>query len=170
MIHPIVADVLQKSPHQQRVEDFNIQACQEVLKKPGIPALSTVKLRALLILEECLETIRGLGYTVAVPFDGIDVEVNMQTAYLRKDFKPELTEIIDGCCDIRVVTTGCLSAFGIADEYPQYIVDMNNLAKFGPGCSWSPEGKLIKPPTHRPPDIQEIIDLQCEAVEREGRS
>jgi len=43
---------------------------------------------------------------------------------------PVLKDIINGCCDVLVVTTGTLSACGVNDIRPVEIVDENNLDKF----------------------------------------
>lgn len=53
--------------------------------------------------------------------------------------------VADSCIDIMVVVTGILSQFGLEDLPLLEIVDQNNLKKFGPGHSYSSEGKLLKP-------------------------
>jgi predicted HAD superfamily Cof-like phosphohydrolase len=37
-------------------------------------------------------------------------------------------------------------------------VDQNNLAKFGPGGHRREDGKWVKPPDHKPPDIAGLLD------------
>jgi predicted HAD superfamily Cof-like phosphohydrolase len=78
---------------------------------------------------------------------------------LRDCMTPDLLQVIDGCCDIKVVTTGTLSAFGVHDSPFQQEVDRTNLAKFGPGGHRRDDGKWIKPPDWQPPRIQQILDL-----------
>ena len=65
----------------------------------------------------------------------------------------DLCAIVDGCCDLSVVTIGTLSACGVPDELFLKLVDENNLAKFGDGHSIREDGKLIKPSDHKPPAI-----------------
>jgi len=73
---------------------------------------------------------------------------------------PDLIGIVDGCADVSVVTIGTLLACGVEDKPILELVDTNNLAKFGPGHSYREDGKLIKPPGHRPPDITKALILQ----------
>src|SRR5690606_33615746 len=70
----------------------------------------------------------------------------------------DLEKTVDGCCDLKVVTTGTLSSCGIPDELFQKEVDENNLKKFGPGHSYREDGKLIKPPGHQPPNIKGLLE------------
>jgi hypothetical protein len=54
----------EKSAHQQRVEKFMALANQEVPSRPTMPDEKTRRFRAKIILEEALETIKGLGFSV----------------------------------------------------------------------------------------------------------
>lgn len=146
-----------KTEHQQRVEMLMHNAGQAVLEKPGIPSVEVRQLRANLILEEALETIEALGFKVQMkPFD-LELEI------VKGPDEPNLVEVVDGCADIIVVTTGTLSAFGVADEAVLRAVDENNLQKFGPGSYRREDGKWMKPPGHKPPDIKGLLVLQgCE--------
>lgn len=144
----------EKSAHQQRVEQFMAKAGQAVPDRPTIPDEATRRLRAKLILEEALETIDALGFQVVLkPFD-CDIEIGPVS------HEPNLEEIADGCADIIVVTTGTLSACGVADAALQAEVDQNNLSKFGPGGHRRADGKWIKPPTWTPPDIKGVLEGQ----------
>ena len=149
-----------RSQHQQKVDQFMILAKQELPNYPMMPCEEVRKLRAKLIFEECLETIEALGFDVVTSLrpnlDGF-VDVSMSHVHFKPNGKEDLVEITDGCCDIKVVTTGTLSACGVPDEIVQNEVDDNNLAKFGPGHSWREDGKLIKPADHKPPRIAAIL-------------
>lgn len=161
-----------KSEHQLRVEAFMLKAKQEVPTTPTEPSIEIRKLRAALILEEALEIIsKGLGLSVWVKgcydltevsycFEPKIVDVcgaeEADTYTTEAEFNME--ETIDGCCDLMVVTTGTLSALGVPDKPFQEEVDNNNLAKFGPGHSWRDDGKLLKPPGHKPPRITLILN------------
>lgn len=143
-----------KSVHQERVELFMAKAGQAVPDRPTIPDEETCRLRAKLILEEAMETIEALGFQVVMkPFDG-EIEIG------RKTHEPDLEQVVDGCADIQVVTTGTLSAFGVADADIMIEVDNNNLSKFGPGGYRREDGKWMKPPTWTPPDIKGILEDQ----------
>ena len=158
-------NIREKSVSQQRIEKFMGligTASQRVPSSPIMPDVSIRELRAKLILEECLETVRDLGFAPMIDFG----EMNGRR-YLSKDDitlistgKETLVGIADGCADIAVVTTGTLSACGLSDVSIQECVDMNNLEKFGPGHSFREDGKLIKPPGHKPPDLDSLIKEQ----------
>jgi predicted HAD superfamily Cof-like phosphohydrolase len=171
----------ERSSHQVAVDRFMKLGGQEVPAKPTIPSLEVRKLRAKLILEEAIETINALGlrteYTILM--DG-GVGYNFVEGFI-----PDIVGIVDGCCDLRVVTTGTLSACGINDIRPQELVDENNLDKFkwtekdveklvnsNPrifSYDWQGkdicvvrrnDGKIIKPPSHQPPQLENEITRQ----------
>lgn len=145
-----------KSEHYKRVEEFMKLAGQEIPNSPQLPSLEVRELRAKLTLEEALEKIRGLGFAVYA----VEGSVNLDDKgwLLSNLYEPDLEEIIDGCCDLNVITTGTLIACGLPDIVFQNEVDKNNLAKFGPGHSIREDGKLIKPPGHKPPDIKSLLN------------
>lgn len=142
-----------KSEHQKRVEELMHRAGQSVLETPMLPSEEVRYLRAKLIFEEALETIEALGFKIQMkPFD-LDLEIV-------KGNDPNMTEIVDGCADIIVVTTGTLSAHGVADQAILKAVDENNLEKFGPGSYRREDGKWMKPPGHKPADIMGLLVTQ----------
>lgn len=135
-----------KTPHQLRVEDFMVKASQVIPDRPTVPDEKTRRLRVKLIIEEALETVRELGFHLVVSGMHDDETIDLtDKETLRKHVFAESTQagpslegIADGCADIIVVTTGTLSACGIADDSVQREVDFNNLAKFEhrcPNCS-----------------------------------
>lgn len=147
-----------QSDHQLRVEQLMIRSKQTVPNTPTTPDESVRILRAKLILEEALEAVEALG-----------IIVNTDYIHIRRDnlgftaipgAQLDLSEIAKECCDISVVTIGTLSACGIKDLIPQQLVDENNLGKFGPGHSYRPDGKLVKPPNYPKPDIKNEINRQ----------
>ena len=162
-------NVREKSVSQQRVEKFMGligTESQNVPNSPIMPNASIRELRAKLILEECLETVRDLGFATMIQPSDLNGRL-----YLTKDDiilvqtgNETLVGIADGCADIAVVTTGTLSACGLSDVSIQECVDMNNLEKFGPGHSFREDGKLIKPPGHKPPDLEGVIEAQRKEV------
>ena len=150
-----------RSNHQKRVDSFMTLAQQDVPHKPTIPSCDIRKLRCKLILEEVLETINALGFDVCIDQEYTLMPSDFDTGFI--DFiqnkeGPNIIEIADGCADIKVVTTGTLSACGIDDEELQVVVDENNLAKFGPGSYRREDGKWVKPSNHQPPDIKSILE------------
>jgi predicted HAD superfamily Cof-like phosphohydrolase len=175
-----------RSLHQHRIDQLMQKAGQELPASPRIPDEPTRLLRAKLILEECLETIRALGFNPSLSFaqssklgvpvcepspkDGLPITIQ-DVIFAPRDLhvvNPDhphsamatLVEIADGCADISVVTIGTLSACGIADLPILEAVDDNNLQKFGPGGYRREDGKWIKPPGHKPPDLRSLIIAQ----------
>ncbi len=144
---------MNKSQHQLEVESFMLRARQDVPVIPAVPSSDIRLLRATLILEEALETIEALGFR---PAESVASFVPLSQPI-------DIIEVIDGCCDVAVVTTGTLSAFGIPDLPFQCEVNRNNLAKFKPGHVWREDGKLVKPPGHRKPNLEFILNRVLEA-------
>lgn len=144
------------SPHYDRVRQFMELAGQEVPSRPGIPNEETRLLRARLILEEALETVEALGVTPLFSCAEGEKEITSQSVRLHADREPSLLDIIDGCCDTIVVTTGTLIACGVPDVPFQEAVDQNNLAKFGPGSYRRDDGKWVKPADH--PDVKDEFE------------
>ena len=120
-------------------------------------------LRAKLILEEAIETIRAMG--VEVRLRSADGQAGVVTvdphelAFAISD-EADLEGVVDGCADISVVTIGTLIAFGVDDEPILEEVDRANLRKFGPGSYERDDGKWIKPPDWTPPDILGVLERQ----------
>lgn len=159
-----MSNVSLKSKNQLMVEQFMLtsiakfgekQNKQDVPILPVIPSLEIRKLRARLILEEAIETIKALGFSVKVTpgfiidrFDFID------------QYVPELEHIADGVADIEVVTLGTASACGLAIQPIFEAVCDNNMDKYGPGCTIDNGGKIIKPPNHKKVDIITLLKQQ----------
>lgn len=155
-------DPPKKPPHQERVELFMNMAKQTVRDVPGAPTDAELKLRAELILEEVLETFEAMGITVTAPAAGrldedeVVLKPKQFTVY-RNNSPVDVVKVADGLADCSVVLYGTASTFGISMNPLLEMVDINNLEKFGPGATYSPTGKLIKPPGHKPPDIERCL-------------
>lgn len=154
-----------RSGHQHRIDEFMRLANQELPQVPCVPSEDVRLLRAKLILEEAIETIKALGVGLwFIDGEGYwdfgDHEIVMDQVQFTAGFNPNLIEIADGCADLSVVTIGTLSACGIGDKDLLECVDRNNLAKFGPGHSIRADGKLVKPADHQPPDIAGVLKAQ----------
>lgn len=146
-----------KTDHQKRVEAFMKKDDQELPDKPCIPSEEVTLLRATLIMEEALETVRGLG--IRIKQDGAIID---HVQYLEFDayWKPNLEQIADGCADLSVVTIGTLSACGIHDDDLLREVDRSNNDKFRGDVHKNSDGKWIKPSDWQPPKILEALELQ----------
>ncbi len=154
------------TPHAQRVLSFMLRAKQECPVSPIIPDEKVRLLRAKLIFEEAMELIKdGLGVEVSIDSTGVIVDGKEDVSFGFKIAGPgDLTLIADGVADLSVVNIGTALACGLEDQRILEIVDRNNLAKFGPGHSYRFDGKLIKPPNHKKPDLKSEIELQITAA------
>lgn len=148
--------------HWNRVADFTRLLKVKVPDTPDAGALTEKRriLRAKLIMEEVLEMIeRGLGVQIdtlggsAVTYANLDFGIDPKA-------QVDLVELLDGACDASVVITGTLAEYGIRDAAGMEAVDLNNLAKFGPGHHFRDDGKLIKPPGHTKPDLEAVLVAQ----------
>src|SRR5712671_2031386 len=132
---------MSKSPHQLRVNKFMKLANQIIPSSPIMPLSEVRLLRAKLIMEEAFELVRALGIHVN-DSDCERDDIDFKNLSFHADGIFNMLEVIDGCCDLKVVTTGTLSACGLEDEKFQKIVDEDNLLKLGPGSYLREDGKL----------------------------
>ena len=127
---------------------------QPIPVAPIAPNLEVRKLRARLMLEECLETInKGLGIDVQIAdSEGCYTWIDILNVEFVHAHAPNLIEIADGLADLEVVSScGTATSCGIAMQPIFEIVANDNLLKFAPGHSFDAGGKLIKPKDHRGP-------------------
>ena len=154
-----------KTPHYHRVIEFMLRAGQACPLVPTVPDEKTRVLRARLMLEEVLETIAALGVEVTFNpdpggsmFSDHTHDIKFEALKFEARGEVDMVEVADGCADVAVVTTGTLIALGIPDVELQEAVDVNNLAKFGPGGRRDDNGKWIKPPGHKPPNVRGLLE------------
>lgn len=150
------------TPHFRRIREFMQRAGQQTPSVPTTPDADTRVLRAKLILEEALETVEALGVEVTVGTgDGRSVAVTGEHHLtFQANGDVDFEGVVDGCADISVVTIGTLVAFGVDDEVVLEEVDGANLRKFAPGSYVRDDGKWMKPPDWRPPDIMGVVERQ----------
>lgn len=142
-----------QTPHQLRIEEFMRAAGQCVPRNPLVPPMEIRRLRAELILEEAIETIYALGFSVVqLPDTSLIIQPYGANVF-------DLAAIVDGCVDTSVVAIGTLSACGVQDDPMLQLVDANNLDKIKRGTR-GPSGKFLKPADHKPPDIQTELERQ----------
>ena len=149
--------------HESRVREFMRLAGQLIPAEPIIPTEEVCKLRATLILEEALETIDALGFTVRVRslYNDCTILKDVVDCIPHGD-PPDLIEIADGCADTIVVSTGTLISCGVPLEPLLELIDASNLAKMGNGHSIRSDGKVIKPANWKAPDISGLLrSLGC---------
>lgn len=139
---------------QSKIKLWMAMAGQATPDAPTIPSSSILQLRAQLILEEAIEFIEAAGMRLKHSEDGIEVvpiPVLMNT-------KPNLVLMVDALCDLMYVVEGSGVALGV-DLAPCFDeVHTSNLSKIGGEVR--SDGKVLKPPTYKAPDLAPIIKAQ----------
>jgi len=145
----------------QLAGEFCMKAAgQKVRERPATPTAAENLLRAQLIVEEAIETVRALGCVIR---DFTDNEITQ----LGRDYTIEtggnfnLEGVIDGCCDLNVVVAGTMSTIGVPDLPFQHAVNIANAAKFPDGQAVphpTVPGKYGKPDGWQPPDHSQVLN------------
>lgn len=156
-----------KSRLQRDVEAFMAKAKQRVPQHPAEPT-EAERLRCIrVITEEWLELVKGFGVAIKVTPPTVPpprTPFLLQMKDLTFEASPigfDMVQAVDGAIDTEYTLICALSACGIADEEIRELVSKSNLAKFGPGHYFREDGKLMKPPGFRPPDIAAAIRRQA---------
>lgn len=123
--------------------------------EPTIPSEAVRRLRARLILEEAIETVHGLGFSIELNMTSPDDDEvdGIDSLNLVANRRADLEEIIDGCCDVSYVAIGTMLACGVPDAPHMELVNKANNAKFPGGVATINEhGKFQKPEGWKQPD------------------
>ncbi len=152
------------SYEQEAVEDFHSKFG---LRVGYSPQLADLELRAKLIMEEAVETVAAMGFSVFATMEQNGkpgIAQHQRIASFHKSFdEPDFAEVIDGLADVLYVVYGAAVTFGI-DLGPFFEeVHRSNMAKDG-GATRA-DGKILKPEGWRPPAIAKILDHQRELAE-----
>ncbi len=146
--------MLKKTDHQKRIEKFMALAGQDVPSSPSMPSYDVRKLRARLIIEEAIEAVEALGFSIVCNGD----RLHKSNIVLDDGIVGSLAQIAHECADVSVVTIGTLSACGIPDEPVLAEVDRANLSKVKGGIIKDENGKVQKPKNFKPADVKSVID------------
>jgi predicted HAD superfamily Cof-like phosphohydrolase len=129
---------------QSDVSRFMRLAKQDIPLNPTIPTPFIANLRHKLIEEELNE------FKIALGWDGEKFDTS----------KCDLVECADSLIDLLYVVYGGLSALGLKSDELWKEVHKSNLAKFGPGGYRREDGKWMKPPDWKKPDLKTLIEKQ----------
>lgn len=146
---------------QLNVKEFMVKAGQDCPAKPVVPSKEVRELRARLIMEEALETVRALGFESYLEFVDNNKSNVIDVGLIRfsEEFEPNLVKIADGVGDTLVVSLGCALACGIDMEPIENEISKSNLSKFIDGYRRE-DGKFMKGPSYSPANIAPIIEEQ----------
>lgn len=145
---------------QSMVAEFMLSTGrQRVPPKPEIPNASSRMLRCELILEELQEFCKASGIYL---IDGELVDSNGYLSDLPKypELKPSMIDLADAIADLLYVVYGAAVAWGIRIDPVFGAVHAANMEKFGPGGYERADGKWMKPPNWKPPDIRAVLIAQ----------
>lgn len=143
---------------------YTMTVASKVDPRQKIPSAYTMPteeerlLRARLMLEEVLETIRDLGLLLQSKTPGYLAHAD-DFYYTPGRLVPNLEGIIDGCCDEIYVATGTLCKVGAHDSIHLAEVCRANNAKFPNGIAVvDANGKYMKPTGWTPPNHNQYIN------------
>ena len=143
------------SAELEMVREFHVMTGHPVLPRPGVPPNDRVRLRAKLIMEECMETCRAL---LGLPKEQTNafVRANNQAIDMELDPKTDLVEVADGLADVIYVAYGCALEMGIPIDRVFREVHFSNMKK--QSGATREDGKITKPAGWQPPDIGSILN------------
>lgn len=136
------------------VKDFHRAMHQPIHGELTTPSDERVRLRANLILEECMETVDGMFEPAQrhTPWDEVEFrKVNV-----------DYVKLADGLADLIYVCVGAANEFGIDLAAVWDEVHKSNMAKIGPNgeVKRRVDGKVIKPDGWTPPDIKKALGIK----------
>jgi predicted HAD superfamily Cof-like phosphohydrolase len=126
---------------------------QTTSDKLRVPTSEERLLRAKLIFEEAMETIQALG-------TGVQIGPNNEWVFVdtgEENYNPK--EVLDGVCDLAVVSDGTLISCGLYEVFPEALgrIDQNNFSKVRDGVIKNADGKYQKPPGYKPVVLEKFL-------------
>lgn len=119
----------------EMVHEFMTAAGQRIGKEPGDVTEHNAELGLSLIAEEHNELVNACC----------------------QEGEESLVDIADALGDLLYVTTWTALAFGFPMVEIMEEIQRANMAKFGPGSTKREDGKQLKPPDWKPPNIEQFI-------------
>ena len=151
-----------KTKLRAQVEAFRIAsgepAFREEVGSRSIPSLERLRLSASLCIEEPIETLEGFGADPEI-IARMKALAAAAVASITREWC-DIVAVADGLGDSDYVNEWARCEFGLDGEPIADEIQRANLAKFGPGSSFSASGKVQKPPGWTPPDIGAVLRAQ----------
>ena len=143
-----------KSLREQLVE-FHQAVSQPVVLRPAVPADDRVRLRAALIMEEAFECLAAMLYIDEATAEGREAVMRL----IADGFvHVNLPALVDGLADLDYVVEGTRLELGVDGVPVAAEVHRANMTKATGAVA--PNGKQMKPPGFRPPDIAGELEKQ----------
>lgn len=152
-----------KSDIRKQVEEFHRAFGVSVLDTPQVPSDDVVKLRLRLIAEEFFELLDSTGANIDTHTkDAIYGFINGYDTSVPPKDELDLVAFADALADLDYVVEGARQQFGINGKPIAAEVHRSNMSKVNPDGSVERrgDGKIIKPETYSPPDIEGCLAAQ----------
>lgn len=147
-----------ESTIRYQVSEFHRAFGQNIATKPHIPDEKTVRLRAALIAEECIEMLESVYGEEACA----DVAETMGHLLEHNRTNVDLVEFVDALADLDYVVEGGRLMFGVDGAPVAAEVHRSNMSKLG--ADGKPvireDGKRLKGPNYSPPAIADELRKQ----------
>lgn len=140
------------------VQDFRAASRLPRFNDTGVPSKERIQLCAALCMEETIEGLEAMGASETT----IDLlKLVAKDAIASIDPKRVvLKDVADALGDSDYVNEWARCEFGIHGGPFAAEIQRTNMEKFGPGSSFSPAGKVQKPPGWKPPDMAKVLANQ----------
>ncbi len=156
-----------KEPHQlpasttiqAQVRAFHDAAGVVTPSIPQIPDDDRIRLRANLVTEEFCEFLLSV-YPQFKDMQHGAVLFRLKQAMEYMKPKVDLVAMADALADLDYVVEGTRLICGIDGGPVAEEVHRSNMTKFGPGSWKRDDGKVMKPPDWKPPDIEGVLRRQ----------
>lgn len=147
---------------QSMVAEFMLTSGrQHVPKEPEIPDLDSRLLRIKLIAEELSELAKASMIHCSITIGGDFFAYHHTYAPHGMDQEPDmLPDAADALADLLYIIYGTCVAWGIKIDPVFGAVHAANMEKLGPGARTRKDGKVLKPPDWKPPDIKAVLESQ----------
>jgi predicted HAD superfamily Cof-like phosphohydrolase len=136
----------------------------ELPPSPAVPEEGVARRRMRLIAEEFFETLRAVfndrpdGEIAGSPASIDETEKMVMEIIANARLDVDLSSLAHELADLEYVCEGGFIGFGIDSRPVHTEIQRANMEKFG--GPMRPDGKRLKPPGWRPPDIKTIIESQ----------
>lgn len=144
---------------REQVDDFHSLCDIPTLETPQVPSDDRVRLRLRLVMEETLEFVTAcLHYDRAASDEVERIEEIFDRLITEGAIEVDLPEAVDALGDIDYVVEGTRLEFGVDGGPVAAEIHRANMQK-GSGPVRA-DGKRLKPPDFKPPDIAEVLRQQ----------
>lgn len=156
----------------QQVKEFHEAFGHPVVQAPAVPPVDRSKLRLNIIIEEVKELVEA--HVAGAHATNLNRVVDMLNhshklinAALDHEFNVDLVATADALGDINYVVAGAGHEYGIQLDVVGDEIHASNMTKLGEDGEpiYNEDGKVMKGPNYRKPDIAGVLDLMSEAYE-----